>query len=141
MKNKLQLLVFTLLLINVSCCAQQLVKSKKDVKKLEENKNQFIGKPLKDLLKEIKPKIESASFNNTHIPGYFVFRFISNSERQKSESKNKSPLSIRVFVKEPFEWEFKTRPKGKELEWTIEDAEKYGNLTITAIYVTGQVLK
>jgi len=37
-----------------------MVKTVSDTKKLETNKSQLIGKPLKNLLREINPKIETA---------------------------------------------------------------------------------
>jgi hypothetical protein len=47
-------------------------------------------------------------------------------------------LGLYVYVKEPVEWDFDKRAKGKEFLWTKEDVEKYGNLTVIRIKVIGK---
>ena len=42
-----------------------------------------------------------------------------------------------MYVREPLKWNFDDREKGKEYEWTKEDVEKYGNLTVIRIKVIG----
>jgi hypothetical protein len=38
-------------------------------------------------------------------------------------------------VREPIDWQWEKRPKGKERDWTKEDVKKYGNLIVTRIKV------
>ena len=47
-------------------------------------------------------------------------------------------MSLYVYVKEPIDWKWEKRPKGNELIWTKEDAEKYGNLAVVRIKVINQ---
>jgi hypothetical protein len=62
---------------------------------------------------------------------------MENEEVKNTRSKGKTPITIVVYVKEYFEWDFQKRPKGKETVWTTEDAKKYENLTIVAFRVYG----
>ena len=64
MKNTLKIIAILFLLMNYSCKAQQLVQTTKDVYQLKMNNQQFINKPLRELLKEIKPQIKAAWGNN-----------------------------------------------------------------------------
>ncbi len=68
-----------LLIVNLHCKAQQLVQTPNDVKKLRENEQLFIDKPLKNLLKEIKPELKMVRAEiEQH--SYFSFYFISHKE-------------------------------------------------------------
>ncbi|MCZ8228053.1 hypothetical protein [Flavobacterium sp.] len=136
MKNVLHFLASLVFLINYSCKAQQLVQTTADVQKLKTNEQQFINKPLKDLLKEIKPEIKTA-FGNIGDPCFFSFRFIDPEEIKRRSLENPS-VGLYVYVKEPLEWYFEKREKGKEYQWTKEDLEKYGNLTVIRIKVIGK---
>jgi len=49
-----------------------------------------------------------------------------------------SPVGSNVYVKEPLNWNFDKRPKGKEYSWSKNDAEKYGNLAVIRIKVIGK---
>ncbi|MDX6183169.1 hypothetical protein SGQ44_13415 [Flavobacterium sp. Fl-77] len=135
MKNTIKIIAAFLFLISTSCKAQQMVQIPEDTYKLKANEQQFINKPLKDLLKEIKPEIKLV-MGTIDSPSYFSFRF------QSREELNKKPLDgttigLFVYVKEPLDWNFDKRSKGKEYEWSKEDVEKYGNLTVIRIKVTG----
>lgn len=57
MKN-LTLLLVTFL-ISISCTSQTTIKTLVDAKKLETNKNEFVGKPLSYLLNHIELDIKS----------------------------------------------------------------------------------
>ena len=50
--------------ILTNCFSQQLVKKQADARLIIEQKVRFINKPLKDLLKEIKPEIKYAFGHN-----------------------------------------------------------------------------
>ncbi|MBF4473754.1 hypothetical protein [Flavobacterium sp. HJJ] len=124
------------LFINSSCKAQQMVQTPNDAYKLKTNEQQFINKPLKNLLKEIKPEIKMA-YGTLDYPSYFSFRFIS-SEEIKHKPIESNILGLYIYVKEPLDWKFEERIKGKEYQWTKEDIEKYGNLTVVRIKVIGK---
>ena len=136
MKNTLKIFVILFLLMNYSCKAQQMVQTPNDAHKLKINEQQFLNKPLKYLLNEIKPEIKTA-FGTVDFPSYFSFRFIDSEEIRRRPVENNS-LGLYVYVKEPIEWDFDKRPKGKEFLWTKEDVEKYGNLTVIRIRVIGK---
>ncbi|PWA05282.1 hypothetical protein [Flavobacterium laiguense] len=125
------------LFINSSCKAQQMVQTPNDAHKLKINEQQFINKPLKNLLKEIKPEIKTASAENG-FPSYFSFSFIDYEEFKNGRAIGKNHLGIYIYVKEQIDWNFDKRPIGKELTWTKEDIEKYGNLTVVRIKVIGK---
>lgn len=136
MKNTIRIMALLLILISTGCKAQQLVQTPADAYKLKSNEQQFINKPLKDLLKQIKPEIKLVT-GNPEYPSYFSFRFVSREElRKKADSEN--TLGLYVYVKEPLDWDFDKRPKGKEYEWSKEDLEKYGSLTVSRIKVIGK---
>lgn len=137
MKNTLKIFAFLFLFIYSSCKAQQIVQTPNDAHKLKTNELQFINKPLKNLLKEIKPEIKTAS-GTLGDPSYFSFRFVDAEEFKSGRAIGKNHLGLYVYVKEPIDWDFNKRPKGKELMWTKEDAEKYGNLIVIRIKVIGK---
>ena len=137
MKNTLKFLVLAFLMINMGCKAQ-MVQTTKDVYLLKTNEHQFINKPLKDLLKEIKPEIRTGSANNEEGYQYFSFRFRTMDKWKKNEGAWEDRVSLFIYVKEPIDWIWEKRPKGNELIWTKEDIEKYGNLTVVRIKVINQ---
>lgn len=137
MKNTLKIIAIVFLLMNYSCKAQQLVQTTKDVYQLKINNQQFINKPLRELLKEIKPQIKSAWGNNEGGNQFFSFKFIDQDEIKRRSIKDNS-VGLYVYVKESLDWDFDKRVKGKEYLWTKEDIEKYGNLTVIRIKVIGK---
>ena len=58
MKVVIKIYAFIFFITATSCYGQKMVQNKSEAKNLEINKEQFIGKPLKSLLKEISPKIK-----------------------------------------------------------------------------------
>lgn len=136
MKKIFKTLAILFLLVNNSCKAQQMVQTPNDAHKLKTNEQQFINKPLKTLLKEIKPEIKTA-FGTLSNPSYFSFRFIDSEEIKRRPLENNS-LGLYIYVKEPIDWDFDKRAKDKEYLWTKEDVEKYGNLTVIRIKVIGK---
>jgi len=136
MKNTIRLIAVLVLLISAGCKAQQMVQIPADVYKLKANEQKFINKPLKNLLKEIKPEIKLV-MGNLDYPSYFSFRFQSREELRKKPADG-TVIGLFIYVKEPLDWNFDERPKGKEYEWSKEDLEKYGNLTVTRIKVAGK---
>ncbi|MCD0465128.1 hypothetical protein [Flavobacterium sp. ENC] len=137
MKNILKISALIVLFINISCKAQQMVQTPNDVYKLKKNEQQFLNKPLKNLLKEIKPEIKMA-YGSLDNPCYFAFRFISPKEIE-SKPASSNILGLYVYVKEIVdEWGLGKRPKEIEFTWTKEDLEKYGNCTVIRIKVLGK---
>lgn len=141
MKKIKHLISFLILFASSSCFSQQLMKTVSDAQKIKANEEQFINKPLKELLKEIKPQIKRVTANPSKniqsSVGYFIFNFVDSKQKDSLKSKSKTPVTIVVYVKEYFEWDFQKRPKGKETIWTSEDAKKYENLTIAGFRVYG----
>jgi hypothetical protein len=136
-KNILKTFVTFLFFINSSCQAQQMVQTTKDIYKLKENEQQFINKPLKNLLKEIKPEIKTAT-GITDNPFFFSFKFRTLEQQNSNMGDYDDKVALYVYVKELFDWNYEKRPKGNELKWTKEELEKYGNLTVIKIKVANQ---
>lgn len=138
------LIVFISLLVSSNCYSQPMMKTVNDAQIIKTNEGQFINKPLQDLLKEIKPQIKrvtaSPSKNIQSSVGYLLFNFVDSKQKDSLRAKQKTPVTIVVYVKEYFEWDFQKRPKGKETVWTQEDAKRYGNLTIVGFRVYGDDL-
>ncbi len=130
-----------MIIVSFNCYSQQLVKTIDDSNKIKENEAQFLNKPLKILLKEIKPPIKrvtaSPSNNLQSSVGYFVFKFVDSKQNDSLRTKKKIPVTIVVYVKEYFDWDYHKRPKGKETEWTTADMKKYENLTVVGFRVYG----
>lgn len=137
MKNIVKISALIFLFITISCKAQQMVQTPDDVYKLKENEQQFINKPLKNVLKEIKPEIKMA-FGIVDYPSFFAFKFFTPTEINRRVIGRKHN-SIYIYVEEPIDWNFDKRVKGKEYQWTKEDLEKYGNLTVTRIKVVQRI--
>ncbi|MEN2416188.1 hypothetical protein [Flavobacterium mesophilum] len=136
MKNTIKIIAVIAFLITSGCKAQKMVQIPADAYKLKANEQKFVNKPLKDLLKEIKPEIRLV-MGTVDSPSYFSFRFLSREELKKKPADG-TAIGLFVYVKEPLDWNFDSRPKGKEYEWSNEDLEKYGNLTVIRIKVTGK---
>lgn len=140
MKIILKTFIILFVFANISCKAQQMVQTPNDVYKLKANEEQFLSKPLKNLLKEIKPEIQSAFGVKVPkgYPCYFMFSFNSSNELKQKMIEGKF-TGLYVYVKEPVdEWDNGKRPQEIEFEWTKKDVEKYGNFTVIKIQVIDQ---
>jgi hypothetical protein len=136
MKIIIKTFAILVLFISSSCEAQQMAQTITDVYKLISNEQQFINKPLKYLLDEIKPEIKMVMATRDY-PDYFIFKFIPIEELNLLPlGSNKT--SFIVYLKEPIDWNFHNRTKGSEYSWTKEDINKYGNLTLIRIKVIGK---
>jgi len=123
------------------CRAQQLVQTTDDLNKLIANKDQFIGKPLSNLLAQIKPPIKRINaLCGEGVSSSFIFlSFMSDSEYVSCKNKTgkvptRTTITIQV-AEEHFDWNPAKRAKGHLHDWTKEDAEKLGNLTVVDIRV------
>lgn len=132
------------LLAIASCSTQRLVVKVNDLRKLETNKNNFIGKPLKNILSEIKPKIKfvygNPENNSGHITGgtYLAFYFVSKEIGKKRINRNDIPSHLTInFQLEP---KNNRTPLPKEglTKWTKNETKKYGDMIIQNIYVSGE---
>ena len=138
MKTTIKTFTILFLLLSYSCKAQQMLQTTKDIKLLKTNELQFLNKPLKNLLKEIKPEIKTADATNDN-PYYFGFKFTTLEQRKKNEGSREDNVSLYVYVNTPIDWKYENRPRGKELLWTKEDLQKYGNLTVVRIKVIERI--
>ena len=112
-----------------------LVKSVSDVYKLKENECLFLHRPLKDLLKEIKPEIKRMTANpKGNGEGYIILRFLDNESYAQFRAQNKVPTGIVVYIKEDFQWDPKARDSAG-FAWLQSDFERYGNLTIMGLRI------
>ncbi len=116
-----------------------MMQTPKDIFTICQNDNDFIGKPLKVLLDEIKPAIKMvfAEGGWQERAPRISFFFMTRNEYQDCINKNKSPLRLTVYLGNVFEWSFEKRTKAHFWEWTKQDEEKNGNNIITLIRVSG----
>jgi hypothetical protein len=121
-----------------SCFSQQLVKKQSDLRLLIDQQERFINKPLKDLLKEIKPAIKYAfGTDYTDIPAYFRFKFVTSQQTDSLRKRGLEPIEINVYVKEKdIDWYSRTkRTKETSTSWTADDLRNYGDFTVINIWV------
>ncbi len=115
------------------------MRSLADVKKIKANEKIYLNRPLSYLLKDIQPRITSVlpspSNNNNIRLGSLTFRFQDTVTMQRLRNAGKLPVSITVFVKEPFEWNFKNREAAKKFAWMPEDFERLKNMTVVGIRI------
>jgi len=142
MKNILIILAFAFFYTAPSsCCGQKMIQKTGDAKKLELNKEQFIGKPLKILLEQIEPKIKFVYGNpeNTWAGAtggtYLKFHFVDRDEYGRKLKKNEKSIGMVInFQLEPNNTR-KPLPKNGLKEWTKEDTKEYGDMIITKVRV------
>jgi hypothetical protein len=123
-----------------SCFSQQLIKKQSDLRLLIDQRERFINKPLKDLLKEIKPPIKYAFGTDAKdhgIPAYFRFKFVTSQQTDSLRKRGLEPIEINVYVKEKdIDWYSRTkRTKETGLTWTADDLRNYGDFTVINIWV------
>jgi len=142
MKQLFNIFFAAFLLAITSCNTQRLVLKVNDVKKLVANKDNFIGKPLKNVLSQIKPKIKYVYGNpeNTWAGAtgwtFFTFYFVDKEDVLKRF--NNKPTSITVqFQLEPTN-NRRPLPKGGIKEWTKKETKEYGDMIIIRIFVLGE---
>jgi hypothetical protein len=127
-----------------SCSTQKLVANVNDAKKLETNKDKFIGYSLKKVLAQIKPQIKYVHGNpenkSGHITGgtYLAFYFVSHKVGKKRITINDIPTHITInFQLEPG-INRKPLPKEGLSKWTKKESEEYGDMIVQNIYVSGK---
>jgi hypothetical protein len=136
---KLGLLLF--LLSATSCYSQQMVRKTTEVKVLQNKKEEFIGKPLSELLKQIGPQIKYVYGNpeNTWAGAvggtYLKFHFIDRNEYGNKLKGSKKPTAIVVSFKLDANNKHRPLPKEGLNEWTEEQTKEYGDMIISNIRV------
>ena|ERR1035437_4765672 len=141
MKSIIKTAAFLFLLATTwSCNEQHMMRTLNDAQKLQTNKQLFIGKPLKKLLKEIKPEIKMVLVRESWAEaiGVIIFKFVDREGYKKYNKEGKVPLGVNVMIKEKLEWDKSDKPLADREKWTKEDAKKYGDLTIVDIRVYGE---
>ena len=107
-----------------------------------QKEDEFTGKPLKDLFKEIKPSIRLVlpEGGGDCRPTFFIFYFTTKQVYDGYRRQGKFPLSLKVYLKGKFEWSYEGRNRTRDhyMDWTSADEEKYGNLIIAAIRISGE---
>ena len=141
MKQLFKLGFVIFLLSASSCYSQQMVQKTTDAKVLQNKKQDFIGKPLSELLKQIAPKIKLVYGNpeNTWAGAtggtYLKFHFIDRSEYGNKLKSNKRPAAIVVTFKLDPNNKHKPLPKGGLNEWADEQTKEYGDMIIVNLRV------
>ncbi|MDQ6608950.1 MAG: hypothetical protein M3Y85_03925 [Bacteroidota bacterium] len=125
--------------MSISCCSQPIMRSLNDISKIKANQQNYTGKPLANLLQDIEPSILRVTVtsrkDSTGNPGYFYFRFLNNKVEDSISKAGGFPMGLVVYIKEPFTWDYKSRPADKKFSWTPEDVKHYGHLTIERLRV------
>lgn len=136
MEKVLKIVVTLILMISYSCKAQQLLQTTADVQKLKTNELQFINKPIKFLLKEIKPEIKSAWVTNEEGYSYFCFRFRRIEDQKNSIGSLEDKVSLYVYVNgQVVDVDFEKRVKEQDNILTKKFIQKYENLIVQRIKV------
>lgn len=140
MKQLFKILLVSFLMTFNICHAQKMIQTIGDAKKLELNKDKFIGKPLKELLKEIRPEIKMVYGNPENIfnefSTYISFYFVDKEEYRIRNIKGEHPTTIRVIFKQNKD-NHPARPLEKPDVWKKEYEKLYGEMIIVDIRVSG----
>ncbi len=141
MKKIILIILLQVISANV-LIAQKLVTNLSDLYKIEENKIMFINKPLSYLLGEIQPTIKrvigSPSSQNSSVSAFLMY-FINDEEKNKLKAKGIKPIHLLIYIKEDFKWDVKDRYNNNKWNWTTEDLDKYGNLTVLDVGIIGEL--
>lgn len=134
-----------LILSATSCYSQKMVQRVSDAKKLETNKEKFVGKSLKVLLDSIGPEIkyvygnpENTWFGETGGTRLY-FYFVDRDEYGEKRARNETPVGVVVsFQLEPNNTR-KPLPKEGLKRWTANETKEYGDMIISNVRVKGGV--
>lgn len=144
MKQLFNIFFAVFLLTNTSCNTQKFVTKINDAKKLETNKNNFIGKPLREALSEIKPKIKYIYGNpenrSTEAIGgtYFTIYFVSKEVGKKRITAKDTPTRITLQFQLERINNRRPLPKDGLTKWTKNETKEYGDMIILDIRVSGE---
>lgn len=125
--------IFSILVAFVTIGHAQIVKTIDDLGRLDSHKTVFIGKSLKELLKEVKPEIKMVKLSpgSAERPSYIVLYFMSNSEyAEYYRIHHKDPAHLWLVVnKNDFEFNW------NGLKWSEQMEEKFNSYIIGGITV------
>jgi len=141
MKNII-LILFLQIFITNSLNAQKLVSNLNELNKIKEQEIMFINKPLSYLLGEIQPTIKrviGSPFSQNGTSSVFMIYFISYEEKNKLQAKGIEPIHLFIYIKEDFQWNAKERYDNNKRNWSIDDLEKYGHLTVLKVSIIGEL--
>lgn len=140
MKQILKLAILIAIFSTTSCHAQRMVQRTTDARKLEINKKEFIGRPLKVLLSQIGPPIKSAIGNpsetNTNENTFIIFYFVDKKGFIQRDSKGDKPTRIDVILKKTPGKNY--APIIPSNPWTDKQTKEYGDMIVLRIRVTGE---
>lgn len=138
-KSLILLIALIMILITNTSCQAQLVKTIADMPKLKENEQKFLKKPLKVLIKEIKPNIISVlgspEYTSNTILGNLQFYFIDTQEINRRKNKGEKPTSILVYLSRG---ESKKYPPLSSHIWTDSTLKPYENMIVERIAIIGK---
>ena len=104
MKNIIKISFLLALLLSISGYAQHKISSKKEVGKFQTLQNNYIGKTVKELLKDLDIPISSVQLSggNSEENNMLILRFNDRKEYNKMASENSSvkPSIIFLYIKE-----------------------------------------
>lgn len=131
--------LLTTFVIVTSCRGQAIMRTLSDAPKLKANAKNYVGMPLSKLLNDIGTPILWVSTkegnSSSESPSYFYFRFNYVKDADSLQKLGQQPVGIVAYIKEPFVWDHQSRPADKKFSWTLQDAKRYGNLTIERLRV------
>lgn len=140
MKQIIKLITLFFLLSTTSCVGQKMVQRIGDAKKLQLNEKQFIGQPLKVLLAQIAPQINSAIGNpdskSKETSPMIAFYFVDKNEFLKRDGRGEKPTSISIFLKPAINKSYP--PLSGAKPWTKEQTKAYGDMIVTKLWVSGE---
>ncbi|UKB81885.1 hypothetical protein LF887_12770 [Chryseobacterium sp. MEBOG06] len=144
MKNTFTFILLITLSFFYKMNAQEKVSSKQTIGRFEVKKNNYIGKKVKDLLKDLKLDIQLVTFGggSPEANNFITIRFIDDI---RNSDKNAKSAKITLFIKEHDSTTnklfqstsgLKKRIKRDNVKYkTNEDIlKRYENLTIIEIY-------
>ena len=144
MRFPLRIILQIILISIASCQAPKLVGNIQEAKKLEVNKEKFIGRPLKELLSEIEPKIKLVFGNPENKTGHvsggtsMSFYFVEKTEAKKIDGSGGTPIHITIqFELEPSN-KRRPFPEGGLNKWTKKETMEYGSMIIRKFRVYGE---
>jgi hypothetical protein len=140
--KKIILILFLQVFVTNALNAQKLVSNLNELNKIKEQEIMFINKPLSYLLGEIQPTIKrviGSPFSQNGTSSVFMMYFISYEEKNKLQSQGIEPIHLFIEIKEDFKWNVKERYNDRKLNWSIDDLEKYGHLTVLKVAIIGEL--
>lgn len=99
--KKIILLVF-ILSLGLQLNAQEKVYFKQGIGKFEKNKNFYINKKVKDILKDLKVNFETVIFGGgwSEESNFIALRFNNSKDSNKLKEKGIDPAKLTLFIKE-----------------------------------------